>query len=174
MQNVTRLFDIPYYQRDAFNLEKALVTKYDGKWEATSSQEYIDKANAISRALLRLGVQKDDKIALITMTNRTEWNVMDIGILQVGAQNVPIYPTVTAEDYQYILDHSQTSFCFVSCQAVFDKISSIRDQVPSLKEVYSFDRIDGCKHWSELLELGADDSNQDEVESRKDSVAPDD
>ena len=77
MQNITRLFDFPYYQLEKYNLEKSLVTKYDGKWIATSTQEYVDKANAISRALLRLGVRPNDKIALISLTNRTEWNIMD-------------------------------------------------------------------------------------------------
>ena len=172
MQEVTRLFDIPYYQLEKYNLEKSLVTKYNGQWVATSTREYIDKANTISRALIRMGVAVDDKIALISMTNRTEWNVMDIGILQVGAQDVPIYPTITEDDYQYILNHSQTKYCFVSCQQVFIKINAIKDQVPSLEGIYSFDQVPGCKNWSEVLELGADESNQDEVDERKATVRP--
>jgi len=108
MQNVTRLFDFPYYQLEKYNLEKALITKYNGKWVATSTQEYLDKANAVSRALLRMGIKKDDKIAVISSTNRTEWNIMDIGILQVGAQNIPIYPTISAEEYEYVLNHSES------------------------------------------------------------------
>ncbi len=170
MQQVTRLFDIPYHQLATYNLEKSLVSKCDGKWVATSSQEYINQANAVSRGLLRLGIEPDDKIALISMTNRTEWNVMDIGILQVGAQDVPIYPTVTEEDYQYILNHSQTKYCFVSCQTVYEKIAAIKDQVPSLQGIYSFEHVPGCKHWSEVLELGADQSNQDQLEQRKAAV----
>lgn len=174
MQSISRLFDIPYYQRENYYLEKAMVTKYDGEWRAVSSGEYLDQANAVSRALLRLGVQANDKIAMISMTNRTEWSVMDTGILQVGAQNVPIYPTISEEDYAYILNHSEACYCFVSCQEVLDKVRLVRKQVPTLKEIYSFDRIDGCKHWSELLELGADQGNQEEVESRKAAVKPED
>ena len=105
MTEVTRLFDFPYYQLKHKPNAKALVTKYNGNWEAISTQEYIDKANAMSRALLRLGIQKDNKIAVISTTNRTEWNIMDIGILQLGAQNIPIYPTICAEDYEYVLNH---------------------------------------------------------------------
>ncbi|MBT8302098.1 MAG: long-chain fatty acid--CoA ligase, partial [Maribacter sp.] len=140
----------------------------------TSTQEYIDKANAISRGLLRLGVQKDDKIAVISMTNRTEWNVIDIGVLQVGAQNVPIYPTISQEDYEYVLNHSESKYCFVSCSEVLGKINEIKKNVPSLKEVFSFDEIDNCKNWQEVLSLGGDVSNQSEVEARKDSVSPND
>jgi long-chain acyl-CoA synthetase len=174
MVSITRLFDFPYYQQETYNLPVALATKKNGTWEKTSSEEYIAKANAVSRALLRMGVQKDDKIALITSNNRTEWNIMDIGILQTGAQNVPIYPTISEEDYEYILNHSGSIYCFVSDDEVLQKVRLIQANVPTLKEVYSFNEIPGCKHWTELLTLGEDQSNQNEVEARKDSIHTDD
>ncbi|MGJ8733715.1 MAG: AMP-dependent synthetase/ligase [Cellulophaga sp.] len=174
MQEVTRLFDFPYYQLKEYNLQKSLATKHNDKWEYMSTQEYLDKANTMSRALLRLGVSKNDKIAVISSTNRMEWNIMDIGILQLGAQNVPVYPTISEEDYAYVLNHSEAKYCFISCKDVFDKVNQIKDQVPSLIEVYSFDELDNCKNWSEILDLGKDKSNQDEVEKLKDSVKPTD
>lgn len=174
MVSITRLFDFPYYQQETYNLPVALATKKNGVWEKTSTQEYIAKANAVSRALLRMGVQKDDKIALITSNNRTEWNIMDIGILQTGAQNVPIYPTIAEEDYEYILNHSGSIYCFVSDTEVLNKVNAIKANVPTLKEVYTFDEIAGAKHWSELLTLGADESNQAEVQALKDSIKEDD
>lgn len=174
MVSITRLFDFPYYQQETYNLPVALATKKNGVWEKTSSQEYIAKANAVSRALLRMGVQKDDKIALITSNNRTEWNIMDIGILQTGAQNVPIYPTIAEEDYEYILNHSGSIYCFVSDTEVLQKVNAIKANVPTLKEVFSFDEIAGCKHWTALLTLGADESNQAEVEAKKDAIKEDD
>ena len=173
MIEVTRLFDFPYYQLEKHNLEAALVTKKNGTWEATSTKEYIDKANALSRALLRLGVNKNDKIAVISSTNRTEWNIVDIGVLQLGAQNIPIYPTISAEDYEYVLNHSESIYCFVSDKEVLEKINKVKDKT-KLKDVYSFDHIEGCKHYSELFDLGKDNSNQAEVEARKDAVTPDD
>jgi long-chain acyl-CoA synthetase len=172
MTTITRLFDFPYYQLELNNLESCLVTKYNGIWEKTSTKEYIDKANTISRGLLRLGVQKNDKIALISSNNRTEWNVMDIGILQIGAQNVPIYPTISETDYEYILNHSEASYCFVSDAEVLRKVNLIRKNVPNLKEVYSFNDLADCKSWKELLALGADTSNQNDVETRKNDVKP--
>ncbi|MCD0471531.1 long-chain fatty acid--CoA ligase [Flavobacterium sp. JAS] len=174
MISITRLFDFPYYQQETYNLPVALATKKNGVWEKTSSQEYIAKANAVSRALLRMGVQKDDKIALITSNNRTEWNIMDIGILQTGAQNVPIYPTISEEDYEYILNHSGSMYCFVSDDEVLQKVNAIKANVPTLKEVYSFNEIAGCKNWTDLLLLGEDESNQSEVDARKDSIHTDD
>ena len=86
MNTITRIFDFPPYQLEKFNLQKAFTTKYGDEWVSISTQEYIEQYNKISRALLRLGVQANDKIAIISTANRTEWNVMDMGILQVGAQ----------------------------------------------------------------------------------------
>lgn len=174
MQKVTRLFDIPKYQLEKFPLENALVTKYNGKWVGTSSKEYVDKSNALSRGLLRLGVKPNDKIAVISMTNRTEWNICDISILQVGAQNVPIYPTISENDYEYILNHSEAKYCFVSCQEVLDKVLSISGKLKKLKEIYSFDELSNCTNWSAVLEKGKDASNQDDVEKRKEDVQPED
>lgn len=173
MINVTRLFDFPYYQLEVHNLEAALVTKYNGKWEKMSTREYVDKANAVSRALLRMGIQKDDKIAVISSNNRTEWNIMDIGVLQLGAQNVPIYPTITSEEYEYVLNHSESIYCFVSNEEVYKKVMAIKDKT-KLKDVYSFDQIKGCKHYSELFEMGYDEGNQQLVEDRKKAVKPSD
>ncbi len=174
MQTVTRLFDFPYYQLEKFPLEKSLVTKSNGKWVATSTQEYVDKANAVSRALLRMGVKPNDKIAIISMTNRTEWNIMDIGVLQIAAQTVPIYPTISEEDYEYILNHSEAKYCFVSCAEVLEKVLAVSSNLKNLQEVYSFDELGNCRNWKEVLEKGTDSSNQEEVEQLKQTVKPED
>ncbi len=174
MTPITRLFDFPYFQLEHYNISDALVTKYDGVWVKTSTKEYIAKANAVSRALLRMGVQKDDKIALISTNNRTEWNIMDIGILQTGAQTVPIYPTISEKEYEYILNHSGATYCFVSDAEVLQKVNLIKQNVPHFKEVFCFNEIEGCKNWRELLVLGEDQSNQEEVEERKNKVKTDD
>ena len=173
MTEITRLFDFPYYQLEKYNLEKAFARKENGKWNFTSTEDYLKKANAVSRALLKMGVQKNDKIAVISSTNRTEWNIIDIGVLQVGAQNIPIYPTICAEDYDYVLNHSEAIYCFVSDVEVLEKVRKVQANT-KLKEVYSFDNIEGCKHYSELIDLGENQNNQQEVETRKKSVLPSD
>ena len=170
----TKLFDYPYIQLEKYNLTKAFNTKVNGKWISTSTEEFIQKANAISRALLRMGVKPNDKIAVISSTNRTEWNIMDIGVLQVGAQNVPIYPTISEEEYAYIFNHAETTLCFVSDKEVYEKAKEAMKTSPTIQEIYSFDEIPGCKNWSELLELGNDESNQNEVEERKEVIKPSD
>ncbi|WKD86770.1 Long-chain-fatty-acid--CoA ligase FadD15 [Polaribacter huanghezhanensis] len=170
---ITRLFDFPYYQLEKYKLNKAFTSFKDNKWYSITTKEYIDQANQISRGLLRLGIKKDDKIAVISTTNRTEWNIMDIGILQLGAQNVPIYPTICKEDYEYVLNHSGATYCFVSDTAVLEKLNQVKENT-QLKGVYTFDDIKSEHHWSDILELGKDESNQPEVEACKNSVNPDD
>jgi long-chain acyl-CoA synthetase len=173
MTDIKRLFDFAYYQLEHKPNDTALVTKYNGVWTPMSTKEYLEKANAVSRALLRMGIQKNDKIAVISSTNRTEWNIMDIGVLQIGAQNIPIYPTISAEDYEYVLNHSESIYCFVSDAEVLEKINKIKANT-KIKEIYSFDHIEGCKHYSELFELGKDEENQPEVEKRKNEVTSED
>lgn len=174
MQGIYRLFDIPYYQKGNFPLTNAFVTKYNGNWVATSTEEYIEKANQISHALLDMGIKKGDKIALITSSNRTEWHIMDIGILQLGAVTVPIYPTISAEDYEYILKHSESLYVFVSDQQIFDKLNKVKLNIPKLRGIYSFDEVTGCANWNVVLEAGKKIMNPALIEEHKGNVHPND
>ena len=174
MTKITRLFDFAHYQLEKYNITDALVTKQNGVWDKTSSREYVDNGNTMSRALLRLNVNTNDKIAIISSNNRTEWHIMDMGILQIGAQNVPIYPTISEQDYEYILNHCEAKYCFVSDDEVLRKLNLIKHNVPNLIEVYSFNQIEGCKNWIEVLNIGEDNSNQNVVEDRKNQVKPSD
>jgi len=170
MNQPTRLFDFPYYQLANRPLEKMLNTKINGEWKSYSTQGFIDDLNKISRGLLRLGVNPGDKVALISHNNRMEWNVMDHGILQIGAIDVPIYPTMTPEDYKYILNHSEAKYCFVSNDEIFEKVSSIKEHVPGLMETYTFEDVQGAKNWTEVLDLGEDKSNDAELDALKAGV----
>ena len=114
MDSVKRLFDIPHYQLEKFPQEVALAGKINNQWKTYSTKEYIEAANAISRGLLKLGIQPGDKIAVISHNNRPEWNIMDIGVLQIGAVNVPVYPTISESDYKFIFNDSEVKLCFVS------------------------------------------------------------
>ena len=116
----TRLFEFIEYQNQNAPLEKAFTTKYEGKWESISSQEFINQSRAISRALIGMGIKAGDKIAMITSNNRSEWSIMDVGLSSLGAVNVPLYPTISSKDYDYILNHSESIYCFVSDQEVYD------------------------------------------------------
>lgn len=174
MTSISRLFDFPYYQLEKYDLPDALVTKYGNEWVKTSTKEYLNKANAFSRGLLRMGIKKNDKIAVISSNNRTEWNIVDIGILQTGAQNVPVYPTISEEDYEYILNHCEAKYCIVSDEELYNKINHIKHKLVNLQEVYSFNDISSCKSWNEIIKLGEDESNQGELDTIKNSITEDD
>lgn len=171
---ITRIFDFAYYQLDKYNLPRALVSKSSGEWVATSSKEFIAKANIISRGLLVLGVKPGDKIALISTSNRTEWNILDLALLQIGAVNVPIYPTISEADYKYIFNHAEVKYCFLSDEGLFEKANAVQKEVKSLKRIYSFEKIKDCDHWEEVFTLGSDESLQEKVEKLKSQVKPED
>lgn len=164
MNTVNRLFDVPYYAMDTYNLDDLFVTKQNNKWIKTSNSEFIEKAVAVSKALIHLGIQPNDKIALISTNNRTEWNIMDTAVLQIGAQTVPIYPTISEDEFEYIFNHSEVTYCFLSDQMLFDKITSIKNKIPLIKDIYTFDTIKGAKNLSELIELGKSLQNEEELE----------
>ena len=170
----TRLFEFIEYQHQNAPLEKAFSTKYHGKWKSISSQEFLDQSRSISRALISMGIKAGDKIAMITSNNRSEWSVMDVGLLTIGAVNVPLYPTISSKDYEYILNHSESIYCFVSDQEVYNKVIAIKDNVSSLKKIYSFDEIKGCANWSELLEEGSNMDHDPKVTEMRDKVKSND
>lgn len=174
MVTVSRLFDIPRYQLENTPREDALVNKIDGKWTPVSTEEFVLRADKISRALIEMGIQPQDKVALISSTNRWEWNVMDIGILQTGAVNVPVYPTISREDYEYIFNDCGVKYCFVSDMDLFHKVNDIKDKVASLKEIYIFEEEKGVKNWKEVLKLGEDTKNQAELDKRMAAVKSED
>ncbi|SDW76118.1 long-chain acyl-CoA synthetase [Lutibacter oricola] len=168
-KKITRLFDFAYNQLDNKPIPKCFNTKTDGKWVPTSTQKYVEQANTISRALLKLGVKPKDKIAVVTTTNRVEWCILDVAILQIGAVNVPLYPTISSSDYQYIINHSDAVLCFVSDKDLFKKVNKIKDET-QLNDIYSFDKVEKASSWESLLELGKDTSNQNEVDLLKEKV----
>ena len=165
----TRLFDFAYHQLATNPQQKCFNTKVGNRWIATSTQSYIDQANCISRALLRLGVKPKDKIAVVTATNRVEWSILDIAVLQIGAVNVPLYPTISSSDFQYIINHSDAVLCFVSDKELAKKVSKIKDNT-QLRDIYSFDTAEGISSWNSLLKWGEEQSNQTEVDLLKTQV----
>lgn len=171
---ITRLFDFLTHQLENKPLEDALVSKTSGKWKKTSSQEYQNLANQISRGLLRLGIKPGDHIALISTTNRTEWNIMDIGLQQIGVISVPVYPSISPEEYEYIFNQAEIQFAFVSDKDLYDKMIITKPNTPKLVGVYTFDEVAEAPSWKEILDMGKDDSNQHEVDAIKNSIKTDD
>ena len=171
MKKPKRLFDFLEYQLNN-PLDKSITTKYDGKWESLSTHDFFEKVQIVSRKLIEIGIKKGDKIALISTQNRTEWCIVDNSILQIGGVTVPIYPTISEKEFQYVLNHSESKICFVSDKDVFDKIHKIKDKT-KLKKIYSFDEFQNCSNWNLLFE-NDNKSLQRKVNLKKKEVIPDD
>jgi long-chain acyl-CoA synthetase len=169
---IERLFDILPHQKQNHPLKTALAGKEKGKWVHYSTDDLIAEANAVSLGLLALGVEPGDKIANIS-NNRPEWNFLDFGMLQIGAVHVPIYPTITDEDYNYILNHAEVKYIFVSSAELYERIAKIAEKVPTVKAVYTFDQVAGAKHWSEVKQAG-EGGNLKQVEALKANVKAED
>ncbi len=151
-----------------------MATKIDGEWKTISSQEYVEMAEHFSLGLMELGVTAGDKIGLITHNNRYEWNVSDIGILQLGAVDVPVYPTISDDDTAYIFNDAEVTFCFVSNDELYQKVMRIKDRIPSLKAVYTFLPVDGAPNWEEVLESGRKSARSAELQKAMDAVNEED
>ena len=151
-----------------------MTSKVGGEWNSYSTKEFVDAVDQASRALLALGIRHGDKVALISHNNRCEWNIMDHALLQIGAVDVPIYPTMTEADYEYIFNHSESIYCFVSNDELYDKVTAVLDKCKHMKKVYTFEQYEGKNHWSEVLTLGADQTRQADVEKARDAVKPED
>ena len=172
--SVTRIFDISLRALEKYPNDSFLCTKYNGVWHKTSTEEYISKSNQFSRGLLKLGIKPGDKVALITTATRTEWAICEMGASQIGVVTVPVYPTISSEDYAYIFNNSEVKYCFISDEKLLEKVLKIKSKISSLQGIFSFDEIKGCANWREILDLGKDESAQEEVLSIRNIIKEDD
>ncbi|MES2593654.1 MAG: long-chain fatty acid--CoA ligase [Bacteroidota bacterium] len=170
---ITRVFDIIPQLLEKYNRPNALAAKENGQWKTYSTQYFADSVNYLSYGLLGLGVQREDKIAIIS-NNRPEWNFADFAIQQSGAVSVPIYPTISESDLNFILNDAQVKYIFVSSADLYKKAKTIAANAPSVKEIFTFNKIEGAKHWSELLEAGKKSPKKAEVEAVKNTIKPND
>jgi long-chain acyl-CoA synthetase len=171
--DVRRSFDILANQLEKFPKSDALAAKINGRYEPLSSQQVQDQANLVSLGLLKLGLKKDDKVAIISM-NRPEWMLADFGIAQIGGTSVPMYPSITVEDYKYIFTDAGVRAVFVSDKHLFDKVKeATADLDIPAENVFTFDKVEGARHFGELLEMGKQ-GNPADLEPLKAAVQPND
>ena len=171
---ITRTFDILDNYKIAYSgKEDALVAKEKGLWKKYSAVDYINNAYNISFGLLSLGLKKGDRVATIS-NNRPEWNFVDMGLGQAGMIHVPIYPTISNEDYNYILRHCDPKLIVVSDNLLYQRIKPIAGNISGIKDIYSFNEIKGVKNWTEIIELGKKNHNKysNELKSIKESIKP--
>lgn len=174
MQEVTRLFDLLPYYAEAFKpKDDVLAGKENGKWVKYSIHQYTSQAENISYGLLQLGIQPGDRVATIA-SSRPQWNIVDMGILQIGAIHVPIYSTISETDYKYILDHAGVKVLFISGRDIFRKIGHLFSEFTQLIGIYAFEETEGVAHINELLMLGKENQKPEKISRIKKGIKPDD
>ncbi len=153
MNDFTRLFELPAYQQKNFPKADCLNEKADGKWKSFTTQQVIENMNRVSAALLASGIRKGDVISIVS-NNRPEWNFVDLGTMQIGGITVPIYPTISDEDYVYILNNAETKLLFVSSNELYVRMKHLQPRILLLKEIFTFNEVAGAPHWNEFLKRG--------------------
>lgn len=172
--NVTRLFDLlPWMKENYSHRDSMLAGKENGNWITYNVDQYIENANDVAFGLLALGIRPGDKIATIT-NNRPEWNFLDMGIMMAGAVHVPVYPTISESDYKYILTHAEVKYVFLAGQELLRKIDHILPEVPTLKGIYTFKKIDEHPHFPELINLGKANPAPEKVKAIKAGIKTND
>jgi long-chain acyl-CoA synthetase len=158
MNEQSRLFDFLYYQQEKFPKTDLLTAKINGTWVPLSTYEVINLVNKLSAGLIKLGiggndftVENQDKVGLISK-NRPEWLILDMACQQIGAVLCPIYPTTTVNELQYIFNDASIKIAFVSGQEISEKAVSIRENVPTLQSIYSFDEEIKLPFWKSIFD----------------------
>jgi len=174
MKKITRLFDLLDLYRDEFaNKPDALLKKRNDEWIPFSSEDYIDYVDKLSLGLLELGLTRGSKIASV-VRNSPEWNFIDMACLQTGVIQIPIYPTISQNNYRYIFNDANVEYVFVYDEEIYNRIKGVIDSSGSIKEVYSIEEVAGVKSWDEILQMGAKSNKQDELKKIKDSIQTND
>ena len=169
-----RLFDLlPRYVEKYGYKDNLFAGKVNGQWVKYNGAKFCEMTDSISYGLLKLGVKRGDRIALVA-TNAPEWNMIDFAIQQVGAICVPIYPTVSHADYEHIFKHSEASIVFVTNSNLYNKVSDIIASTPSIKDVYLIRASEGLKSLQELIDLGNENKDDAALEAAKAEVKNED
>lgn len=167
-----RLFDLLANLKQMPPKEDALAAKENGVWHKYSTQEYIDNVNYLSYAFISLGIKPGNKIGLIS-NNRPEWNFVDYACLQTAAINTPIYPTISDHDLKHIIAEADIKYFFVANEDQYKKVKACSVN-STIKEIFSFDKIDNVRALKVLLELGKNDPQEEKLEQIKSNIKPDD
>lgn len=167
-----RLFDYLYDQLREHPLERAFGSKKDGEWRYVSTEQMVDWVNRASLGLLRLGLRPGDKVATVVYQAMPEWVALDYAMLQIGVLNVPMYPTISSREYEYILNESEAQYCFVGEGDLYEKVLSAKKKTSGLKEMLTFYDHPEARRWDSILAPA--DSDFAEVERIKSTIRPDD
>lgn len=161
---LARLFDLIPNQISTHDKKIAVSKKKNGDWIHFSSRDLKEISDNLSLAFIKHGIKAEDKVAIIS-ENCPEWNFIDFALQQIGAVSVPMYPTISSEDYKFIFDHAEVKMVFVGDANIYEKAK----EVAGNRSIYSFQKMEGVVYWENFMESGFNESLQ-ELEQRKSNV----
>ena len=172
---ILRTFDIIDLNCEKYPRKDMYGGKQDKEWITYSTEDVRNHINWVSYGLLSMGYKKGDKIATIS-GNKPEWNFVDLGLAQAGIVHVPIYPTISTEEYDFILGHSDVRAIFISNKTIYNKVSPIAGKTERLTDIFTFDQVEGARSFREVIEAGKknEDRLKAELKTIKDSIKPED
>lgn len=172
---VTRIFDLLQNLKLNYPKEDALARKVNNTWKKYSTDEYINFSNRLSYGLMAKNLVAGDKIATVT-NNRPEWNIVDMALSQAGFIHVPVYPTISENEYKHVLGHSEVKAVFVGTKTLYNKISGVLSELNLTKNTYIFDEVEDTQNWNQLIKLGHDNESKykESLEVIKSTITPDD
>ncbi|MDP2412415.1 long-chain fatty acid--CoA ligase [Daejeonella sp.] len=153
MAEITRVFDLLEHSLEKHRKDDMVAAKQNGIWNKYSTEKFVAQVNSVSQGLIASGIKKDNKVAIMS-ANRPEWNICDFGIMQIGATQVPMYPTLAENDIKFILRDADVKIVFVSESVLYEKLNNVRKTEGLDFKIFSFDSIEGVPHWQELIEIG--------------------
>lgn len=165
---ITRTFDFLYHQHNSCPQKEAFGSKSMDGWKFYSTDELMDLSRRLASGLIKLGLQKGERVGMIAYKNIPEWVILDMALAQLGVISVPVYPTISSREYAYIFGESEISYCFVGEGDLYEKVDAIRDKVSSLKEIFTFNKQEGKRQWTDLLYS----ENFEQVDLIKDAILP--
>src|ERR1700743_1667960 len=157
MTDPKRLFDCLSMHLEKDPLPDMLAGKEDGNWKTFSTTEVADTVQQLSTGLMRLGISAEDRTAAgidkgaVIAKNRPEGIMLHLAVQRTGAVLAPVYPTISVGELEFILNDAQVKVIFVNDEELFHKVLSIKEHVPSLREIFTFDHVARARHWKELL-----------------------
>ena len=150
---IKRIFDLLDYITENYPQDDTLNGKRKGQWVNFSTKDYYKFSLLLSYGLYHLGLHKGDKVVTIT-NNRPEFNIMDMAMSMLGIVHVPIYPTLSSEDYKYIINHSDAKMLVIGNRQIYARVKPVFDSLNLEFGIYTLDKIEDETELNEVLRQG--------------------
>lgn len=168
---ITRVFDLLKHNLEHFPKQEFICGKQNGQWKKYSTVEFCEVTDNLSRGLTTLGIKKESRVAVMAH-NRPEWNICDYAIMQLGAYQIPLYPTLAEHDIKFIIENAEVSIVFVNDEVLYHKVAAVCKEIKHPVQIFTLNKVEGANHWEDLITIGKDTTV--DLQAYRDAVTPED